>query len=173
MKLTYRLPTMADVDLLLEHINAASKEETYIGLQKTQITRKEELTYLQTLIKNIEARKNIMLLAFEGDVFVGTADIKTGIGAEKHVGTFGIIIKKEYRNQGIGTALMAKVIQESKKYLKELEIITLGVFADNERALHVYQKFGFKKYGELPNGLIRKGQYSNHIYLYLNLKSQF
>ena len=108
-------------------------------------------------------------MAFDGETLVGTSDIKISYGAEKHVGIFGIIIKKEYRNQGIGTALMTKIITEAHNYIDGLEIITLGVFADNDCALHLYKKLGFKQYGKLPNGMMRKGQYCDHIYMYLNL----
>jgi hypothetical protein len=46
----------------------------------------------------------------------------------------------------------------------------VGVFADNERAAHLYKKFGFKEYGVLPNGVMRKGVYTDHIDMYLRVK---
>ncbi len=65
---------------------------------------------------------------------------------------------------------MKKTLEKAKEHIDGLKIICLSVFADNKRALHVYEKAGFKKYGELPNGVIRKNELSNHIYMYLNVQ---
>ncbi len=41
-------------------------------------------------------------MAFDEDKLVGTADVRSGIGAEQHVGTFGIIIKKNIEIKKLG-----------------------------------------------------------------------
>ncbi len=52
-----------------------------------------------------------------------------------------LIVKKEYRNQGIGGILIDYVLEEIKKLgYKES---TIGVDKDNIAALHLYQKKGF------------------------------
>ena len=64
-----------------------------------------------------------------------------------------LIVKKEYRNNGIGQELLKYMIAVCKK--KGYQQITVGVDTDNENALHIYKKFGFEiyetaidKYGE-------------------------
>jgi RimJ/RimL family protein N-acetyltransferase len=170
--ITYRPPQLSDVDQLLEHINTLSKEETYIRKQGSQLTKEEEIEYLSGFIKDIEEGKAVKILVFDEDVLVGGADVKAGFGAEKHVGIFGIVISKEYRDQGIGTELMKRTLEEAKKNIKNLEIITLGVFSDNKRAINLYKKFGFSEYGTLPNGVIRKGEYYDHINMYLDVSGK-
>lgn len=168
--ITYRSPKLLDLDQLLNYINTLSKEETYIRFQGVQLTKEDEESYLKKIIKDVDDKKTVKILAFAGDILVGVGDIKMDFGALAHVGAFGLTVHKEYRNQGIGTQLLSKTIDEAKKNIKELEIITLGVFSDNQRALHLYKKFGFKEYGVLPNGVIRKGQYADHIYMYLDVR---
>ena len=52
-----------------------------------------------------------------------------------------LIVKKEYRNQGIGGILIDYILEEIKKMgYKE---VTIGVDKDNVSALHLYQKKGF------------------------------
>lgn len=52
-----------------------------------------------------------------------------------------LIVKKEYRNQGIGGILVDYILEEIKKMgYKEA---TIGVDKDNKAALHLYQKKGF------------------------------
>lgn len=170
MNISFRTPTLDDLDILLEHINAASKEETFIRKQGMQLSKKDEESFLKKVTKDYKNKKGIMLLAFVDDELAGTADIYAGIGAEKHTGIFGIIIKKKFRNQGIGTKLMKEVIEQAIEHLDDLEIITLGVFAKNERGVHIYKKFGFKEFGRLPKGVLRKNQYDDHINMYLRVE---
>jgi len=33
----------------------------------------------------------------------------------------------------------------------------------------MYEKFGFKKYGCLPGGVLHKGKYVDHLYMYKKL----
>lgn len=52
-----------------------------------------------------------------------------------------LIVKKEYRNQGIGGILIDYILDEIKKMgYKEA---TIGVDKDNVTALHLYKKKGF------------------------------
>lgn len=52
-----------------------------------------------------------------------------------------LIVKKEYRNQGIGGILIDYILEEIKKMgYKEA---TIGVDKDNLAALHLYKKKGF------------------------------
>ncbi|MDO5089733.1 MAG: hypothetical protein Q4D53_08100 [Leptotrichiaceae bacterium] len=44
------------------------------------------------------------------------------------------------------------------------EQIELEVYSDNHRALSLYKKFGFKKWGCIPNGYkLKDGTYNNCI----------
>ena len=49
-------------------------------------------------------------------------------------------VLEEYQNQGIGTKLLEYLIQ----MMHDIENITLEVRVDNEKAIHLYQKMGFK-----------------------------
>ncbi|MHC3449062.1 N-acetyltransferase family protein, partial [Pediococcus pentosaceus] len=59
--------------------------------------------------------------------------------------TFGISVLKEFSGQGIGSMLLAEIINYAKSI--NLEILELEVRTDNIPAIHLYKKFGFKEYG--------------------------
>ena len=63
-----------------------------------------------------------------------------------------IVVRKEYRNQGIGKKLLEELIIISKR--TNLEIINLEVNIKNEIAIKLYKKFGFEQIG------IRKKYYN-------------
>ena len=69
------------------------------------------------------------------------------------VDIMNIAVRKDFRNQGIGSLLLKNLIELSKKL--NLNSITLEVMEENYPAIHLYQKFGFKKCG------IRKNYYQN------------
>lgn len=167
MQITYRLPQLSDYPALTEYMNELSAEKTYIRLQGTVLTEEEEKEYLTSYNKKIEEKTAIKLFAFDGEKLIGGADVTLGFGVEQHVGVFGITMRKSHRGKGIGKILMHKTIQQAIQSLPDLEILTLSVFGDNEKAKKMYLKAGFIAYGTIPNGVIRNGLYSDHEYMYL------
>lgn len=65
---------------------------------------------------------------------------------------------------------MQTVIDEAIKNLPGLEIIELGVYAENDLAKQMYKKFGFVEYGVLPKGIKKEDGYSDHIFMYKGVK---
>lgn len=57
-----------------------------------------------------------------------------------------IAVKKEYRNQGVGTLLLDRAFRDA--VLRNDEFITLEVRKSNKEAISLYSKFGFKIEGE-------------------------
>lgn len=72
--------------------------------------------------------------------------------AASHVGNLGIIVRKKYRDEGVGRRLIDIAIRESKKFNGKEKII-LSCFSSNHRALHLYKSMGFQTVG------IRKQQF--------------
>lgn len=59
----------------------------------------------------------------------------------KRVYVSRMIVKKEYRNRGIGSTILAYLIEKAEEM--GFEEMTIGVDKDNVNALHLYRKFGF------------------------------
>lgn len=155
-----------DVTEMLSFINEISKEETYIRLQGEQLTMDEEVRYVDDFIRRIGEGSAVKLLAFNGETLIGVSDVYLKDKIEKHIGVFGITIRKEWRGKGIGQELMKKTIAEATQKIKGLKIIELGVFANNPIAKKMYEKMGFVEYGRLPKGIKHRGEFVDHLYMY-------
>ena len=75
-----------------------------------------------------------------------------------HTALIGMSVHDDYQNRGIGSQLMAAVIDLAENWLN-LTRLELTVFVDNAPAIHLYQKFGFEKEGVLRNYAYRDGQF--------------
>lgn len=164
-----RYPVESDAKAMTDYMNTLSKEQTFISFQGEILELKDEENYLKSYLEKIEKGTGVKLMVFVNDNLVGISDIESKTRVEKHVGVFGITLAKEYRGQGVGKVLMEQVLDESKKNLKDLKIVTLSVFANNPSAVNLYKKMGFTEYGNLPKGIIHKGEYIDHIYMYKHL----
>ncbi|MBI3069917.1 MAG: GNAT family N-acetyltransferase, partial [Candidatus Levybacteria bacterium] len=165
-----RYPKKSDVKAMWAYINKLSKEQTFILFQREEIAFKDEEEYLGKMLEKIEKKKAVQLLVFSNNKLVGISEISMKDKAIAHEGVFGISVLEEYRGEGIGKKLMEQVLKEAKKSLPQLRIVTLGVFENNLSALKMYEKFSFREFGKLPEGILHKGKYIDHIYMYKKVK---
>jgi RimJ/RimL family protein N-acetyltransferase len=85
------------------------------------------------------------------------------------VGIFGVTIAKEFRGVGIGEVISKCTIEEGKKSIPGLKILTLNVFSPNTIAQNLYKKLGFIEYAKLPKGVWYKNEYIDEIKMYTAL----
>ena len=78
----------------------------------------------------------------------------------KHVATIGMAVKDAYQNQGVGTKLLSSAIDLAENWLN-ISRVELTVYVDNDGAIALYKKQGFKIEGELIAYAFRNGQYVN------------
>ena len=78
------------------------------------------------------------IIGFAGiKIIIDTADI------------MNIVVKKAYRNQGVGNFLLTNLISICKNL--NLSSLSLEVNEDNVSAIHLYEKFGLKRIGLRKN----------------------
>lgn len=164
-----RYPQIGDEKEMWRYINELSREKTFIRFQGEEILFEDEKNYLKSLLKQIEERKSLSLLVFYGNKLVSIAGINMRDKTEKHIGVFGISVAKVFRGDGIGKILMEKLFEEAKKEIPQLKIVTLEVYQKNSIARRIYEKFGFKEYGLLPNGIMRDNTFEDDILMYKNI----
>lgn len=89
-----------------------------------------------------------LLLVTENDgQIVSMSDIECGEKERnRHVGHLGISILQEYRNKGLGTAIMQTMIKWTTEH-PMIEKLALGVWAANTPAIALYKKMGFIEEG--------------------------
>lgn len=165
-----RYPKEDDLEKLLKFINAISAEKTFIRFQGEVVTLEQEKEYLFGQLKRIADKTAVQLTVFVEDELVGNSDLNLKTLSENHVGVFGIVIAKDFRNQGIGKILIEKILEEAVKNLSELTIVELGCLANNQLALNLYQELGFKEVGRLPQGIKYRDEFVDHVYMYKKIR---
>ncbi len=113
---------------------------------EVQFTRK-------ALIEEVGAEGNIFLLAYRGVEPVGYARLRESTSPEQLGNLPAIEIARIYTVQniigkGVGSALMEKCLEIARQKMKEL--VWLGVWEHNRRAIDFYTRWGFEKFGEHP-----------------------
>lgn len=102
----------------------------------------------------------LQLLAFDGERLVGSAGLHpTGPALRRrHVMSFGMGVLPEAQGLGVGKALVAALIRQADDWLGVLRL-ELTVFVDNERAIGLYERFGFQHEGRMRAYAMRAGRY--------------
>ena len=148
-EVTLRAPQWSDLDDMLEFINSLVDESAPV-LKEIKMTRDGEVDWLARLLSKIEKGKIVGIVAEVDGRFVGQVEVSPGFERSSHLGGLGISLRDGYRDVGIGTEMMREAEIQARGL--GLEVVTLEVFATNERAIHVYEKAGFTVVGRIPKG---------------------
>lgn len=165
-KAEIRYPLMSDVPILTEFINAHSLEDKFTRFSGEQMTLEEEKAYLESELALVVTGDLVKLYCFVDGALTGVTDIRRDTSLLKrklHTGSFGIIVAKKFRGQGIGTELMKHVITEATKHIQGLKMIKLECFSTNTTALALYKKQGFTEVGRVPKEIYHKGEYVDSV----------
>lgn len=97
----------------------------------------------------------------DGTKVIGLMGIHGGRrAANRHSAGLGISVHKDWRNRGLGTAMMHFAID----WAKSTGVVTrleLEVFHDNTRARHVYEKLGFQVEGVKRKAFFKDGEFKD------------
>lgn len=111
--------------------------------------------------------KRVSNIPDNGYVYVALLDgvVVGNIGFEvctnqrrRHVASFGMGVKDNVLGKGVGSKLLSTVIDLSDNWLN-LKRLELTVYVDNERAIKLYKKYGFKIEGKSEAYAFRNGEY--------------
>ena len=146
-KIIIREATAEDANALIEYtkiIGGESDNLTY-GSEGMPIALEQEKAFLDRMK---EDEHSVFYCAWQDSVLVGTANLSGMPRRMSHRAELGISVLKNYWNNGIGSMLMQKIIDYAKQH--DIEIINLEVRSDNLAAIHIYEKYGYKKTGMIP-----------------------
>ena len=147
VKISIEKTTPSDAAMLLEYLKQVGGETDNLtfGSEGMPFSVEAEEEFISSME---DSRDNIMLLAKCDEKIVGCASLNRLPRRMKHRGDFAISVAKDYWNKRIGSKLMDKIISLARE--NDFEIIDLQVRSDNKSAIHLYEKYGFKKIGEHP-----------------------
>ena len=168
-KVIIRSAEISDAAKLLETIKEYIGDSDYIPKTTAEIviTLKQEEEWINSFIQK---ENSLLLVATFEDKIIGNLDI-TGNSRiiMQHTGVIGMGMLSEWRNSGLGTALMQAAIGWSKEN-PILELLWLQVYTENVLGLNLYRKMNFTGNGTIENYFKQDGKYYHNLTMSLAVK---
>ena len=167
--LILRDPTLDDAQEMLDYLKIVGGETDYLLADENGI---EGLT-----LEGEQSWITGTLAAANTKMFVGTIDGEIVLVCDvraagrpriAHVGGIAISIKRAYWHLGIGGIAMQAMIDFAKS-TNFLRTLSLEVREGNERAIALYQRFGFVEVGRHKARINVRGTYYDEILMDLDL----
>ena len=108
----------------------------------------------------VPGTSDISLVGLRGGELVASAGLfrRSQALRQRHVASVGISVARAVHGQGVGTRMMAALVDYADHWAQVLRL-ELTVFADNEHAIALYRKFGFEVEGRHRADTLRDGRY--------------
>ena len=135
------------------------------GAEGLPFSIEAEEKYLKEIANSCD---DVMFVAKVDDKIIGTASLNRLPRRMKHRGEVSVSVLREYWNNGVGKKLLLKIVDFAKE--NYFEIIDLQVRSDNHPAIHLYEKFGFKKMGTHPVFFKIGNEEISFDYMFLKIK---
>ena len=151
MSLTIRLATTADAAVIADLSRSTFYDSFAADNSKEDMDKfMNEVFTREALIREVGAPGNIFILAEDGLETVGYARLREHnkppeLGDADTLEIARIYAATNSIGKGVGKALMEKSLAIAKELKKD--IIWLGVWEHNQRAIDFYTKWGFEKFG--------------------------
>ncbi|MTH52108.1 GNAT family N-acetyltransferase [Bacillus mangrovi] len=150
---------MEDAEGIIRAAASIVKSGIYIQKEKVRTIQEE-----QDLIKELQAKGHMYAVVdLEGEVS-GIARVLRGeLKMKQHIGIFRTWLAETAQGQGIGKEVMAYTLEWGKSH--HLLKICLTVFKSNEKAVKLYENYGFVIEGVQKDQVYLNGKYDDEIHM--------
>lgn len=155
-----REATIEDAEELCNTVKEYVEESEFIPYSQGEFiqTIEQEAEFIRSFHSTTNA---LLLVAVVNNHIVGNISLNVSPRKMlKHTGCIGIGLLRQYREKGIGSALLSAVLKWAKDK-STLETIWLETVASNVVGLKLYKSVGFEEIGRFP-GYIKQ---ENSMYL--------
>ena len=156
----------ADASKWIELIKAYLSDSDTIPLLPGEFSFDEEkaVAHIGKFLLN---SKDLILLAEHNGTVIGNIDLTSQHRERlKHTAMIGMGVAEEWRNRGIGSAMLSGVVDWARHH-PEIEMLWLNVYSSNLAGLSLYKRFGFVECGRTPRMFKHGEDYHDNIKMYL------
>jgi RimJ/RimL family protein N-acetyltransferase len=153
--------TENDIEGYHHVLDVVGRERKYISFLKAPPIEQTRSFVMHNIANDIP-----QFIAKTKRMIVGWCDVcPKGQAIYAHSAILGMGVLPDHRNKGIRNALLDAALK--KAFQKNIVRVELVVFSDNEHAVRLYKKFGFRIEGELQDDAVIDGQYKNSLIMAL------
>jgi RimJ/RimL family protein N-acetyltransferase len=148
-EITVRTAHPEDAAAILAYIRGVAQETEFFVLEPDEFpaTEEKEREWVQD---HLDSPGKLLLLAEAAGIIIGNVSFENGPQRRTaHRGTFGLAVVKQWRRQGVGTALLYTLLEWAAAN-PLIEKVGMEVFATNQTAIRLYKKLGFVEEGRRP-----------------------
>ena len=144
-----RPPRAEDAELYYKNFDPLDPEVARLTGSKPHFTKEEVVGFFHKCLTDPD-RQDFLILSPEGEIIGET--VINELDRERSTANFRItLFQPQWFGKGIGTWAVETTRDYAFRELG-LEELTLGVYPFNPRAIHVYEKAGFRFTGEVEDG---------------------
>ena len=170
-ELVLRNAEKSDAEILLPYLKRVCGESRYLMRESDEveeITLEKEECFIDS---HNEGDGSLLVIAELDGQYVGNASFnRCGLSRRtKHRADIGIALYDDFTGRGIGSKLFEVILDVIKQ--SGFEQAELTVVEGNERAKHMYEKYGFIETGRTPKAnKYDDGTYADDIHMIKSMK---
>lgn len=170
-KLVLRVPKLEDAQALIDLMRTVDSETKFLAREPGEfcVTLDQEEAFIKNVHKNEHGQ---FLVAEIGGEIIGSCQtsVVRNLRRYQHRAGMALLVKKRHWNKGIGKKMMEACIEWCKE--SQIEQLELEVIAGNDRAIAMYEQFGFRLCGTKPNALkYADGTYTDEHIMCMEIKN--
>ena len=138
---------------IIGKVAAQAFTETFEWYNTTENMREYNETHFTTtqILNEITDVKSVLYVALINNEIIGYAKLKSSetpeeLGNSNSIEIERLYVKKEFHDKKVGLALMNRCLEKARE--KNAEVLWLGVWEQNPKAINFYTKVGFTKFGQ-------------------------
>lgn len=165
-----RNATVADGEEIMQIKSDVISEKVFM-LRETDEASLSADSERDEISEHLNREGSVYIVAeFNGHVIGFLEFLNGSLKRIRHSGMFSMYIRKDFREEGIGSMLLEELIRWAESDAM-IEKLTLAVFSTNTRARRLYEKFGFRMEGNCPRDMkLSDGTYIDSILMYRFVK---
>lgn len=129
----------SDAELLVDFLAQVMTESDFITQTSRLLTQAEMVEFLT---RQLASSRDICLLAKLGQKVIATLNLVSYEKSGDYWGDLFLAVGQSYQGAGLGQTLMALAIDWAEQ-VGSLAGLSLSVQVRNQRAVYIYEKFGF------------------------------
>ena len=164
-KAVLRSPRKDDAQAFIDYMKVTAGETTFLLREPEEImlTLEQEEAFLENAAN---APRRMMLSAFVDGRLAGNAALNPVMPFMRYTHRCAIAISlyQEFTGLGLGKIMLEKILETAKN--EGYEQAELTVVATNEKAIALYEKLGFVRYGTQPHSMkMKDGSYQDELFM--------